>query len=118
MASMGDGCCGLHPAARAHPSRAVVYVVLIGVLTHTALYVPHLALFNLNGIMMLLVGGLLCGLRMSMLLVKRNFEHAVGYHFLIDLFVLPHRCGKTVIKTARGSLQSRALFFPFLYRDG
>jgi hypothetical protein len=62
----------------------VTAAVLIAALTHAAVHVPTFSLLGPNGLSMLLFGGLLYGVPMGLLFAKRDFEHAVGYHFFID----------------------------------
>jgi hypothetical protein len=65
------------PATSQRPRRALLVAILISTVAwgfaHTG--------FNLAG---LILGSLLFGLPEALLLVKKDFEHAVGYHFLID----------------------------------
>jgi hypothetical protein len=74
----------LRPVTNLKPARAVTAAVLIAALTHAAVHVPTFSLLGPNGLSMLLFGGLLYGVPMGLLFAKRDFEHAVGYHFFID----------------------------------
>lgn len=67
----------LRPSTNARPGRALAGAVLFGTLVHT---------FAHGGIhpVSLVVGALLYGIPMALLFVKRDLEHAVGYHFFID----------------------------------
>jgi Type II CAAX prenyl endopeptidase Rce1-like len=68
----------LRPATDLRPRRAVVVAVLISVLAWGS---AHSGIDPLG----LIVGSLLYGLPVALLMIKKDFEHAVGYHFLIDL---------------------------------
>jgi len=74
----------LRPVTNQRPTRAVTAAVLIAALTHAAAHVPTYGLLSPNGITFLVFGGLLYGVPMGLLFVKRDFEHAAGYHFFID----------------------------------
>jgi hypothetical protein len=67
----------LRPVSREHPRRAIVVAILVSALVHG---------FGHSGIdpFGLVIGGLLYGLPAALLFIKKDFEHAVGYHFLID----------------------------------
>jgi hypothetical protein len=67
----------LRPVSSYHPRWAVGVAVLIGALVHG---------FGHTGIDLfgLIIGSLLYGLPSALLFIKKDFEHAVGYHFLID----------------------------------
>ncbi len=68
----------LRPLSMKHPERAVTVAILISTLVwgfgHTGI--------NPIGIV---IGSLLYGVPTGLLLIKKDFEHAVGYHFFIDL---------------------------------
>ena len=68
----------LRPTINQHPRRAILIAVMVGALVHG---------FGHTGIhpISLLVGSLLYGIPAALLFIKYDFEHAVGYHFLIDL---------------------------------
>lgn len=74
----------LRPGANDQPGRAVRAAILVGALTHGFAHLPTLAILGPGGLSML-VAALLYGVPMGMLFVKRDFEHAVGYHFCVDL---------------------------------
>ncbi|MCW5849753.1 MAG: CPBP family intramembrane metalloprotease [Anaerolineae bacterium] len=74
----------LRPRTNDQPERAARAAILISALTHGFAHLPTLALLGPGGLSML-VAALLYGVPMGMLFVKRDFEHAVGYHFCVDL---------------------------------
>jgi hypothetical protein len=67
----------LRPVSNLHPGRAVLAAILIGALVHG---------FSHTGIdpFGLFIGSLLYGLPAALLFIKKDLEHAIGYHFLID----------------------------------
>lgn len=67
----------LRPAANLHPRRVIFFSILFGALVHG---------FGHTGIdpLGLVIGSVLYGVPAGLLFVKYDFEHAVGYHFLID----------------------------------
>lgn len=67
----------LRPTVNHHPRRALLMAVLVGALVHG---------FGHTGInpIGLAIGSLLYGIPTALLFIKYDFEHAVGYHFLID----------------------------------
>jgi hypothetical protein len=67
----------LRPVSGRHPRWAIVVAVLIGALVHGF---AHTGIDPFG----LVVGSLLYGLPAALLLIKKDFEHAVGYHFLVD----------------------------------
>ena len=67
----------LRPATNHSPRRAVFGAILFGALVH------GLAHTGINPIG-LIIGSLLYGVPTALLFIKYDFEHAVGYHFLID----------------------------------
>jgi hypothetical protein len=67
----------LRPATNPRPRRAVFVAILIGTL------VWGFAHTGINPIG-LVVGSLLYGIPTALLFIKYDFEHAVGYHFMID----------------------------------
>jgi len=73
----------LRPVSNERPVRSVVAAVLIGSLTHGLAHLNTHEILGPAGVMMLLMG-LLYGVPMAMLFIKRDLEHAVGYHFFID----------------------------------
>lgn len=73
----------LRPTTNNQPRRAVLAAMLIGVFTHMAIHLPTTELFSRDGILLLL-DGVVYGIPIAMLFLKRDFEHAVGYHFFID----------------------------------
>lgn len=68
----------LRPTTNQHPRRAVFVSLLVGALVHGFAHTG----INPIGI---IVGCLLYGIPTALLFIKYDFEHAVGYHFLIDL---------------------------------
>jgi hypothetical protein len=68
----------LRPADNQHPRRAIVLSVLAGALVHSF---AHTGINPLG----LILGGLLYFVPAALLFIKYDFEHAIGYHFLIDL---------------------------------
>jgi len=67
----------LRPTDNQHPRRAIVISILAGALVHSF---AHTGLNPLG----LIIGGLLYFIPTALLFIKYDFEHAVGYHFLID----------------------------------
>ncbi len=67
----------LRPTDNQHPRRAIVVSILVGALVHSF---AHTGINPLG----LIIGGLLYFMPTALLLIKYDFEHAVGYHFLID----------------------------------
>lgn len=67
----------LRPTTNQHPRRAFVVAILFGVLVHSF---AHTGINPLG----LIVGGLLYFVPAALLFIKYDFEHAIGYHFLID----------------------------------
>lgn len=67
----------LRPVSGSHPWRAVVSAILIGALVHGF---AHSGINPLG----IVFGSLLYGLPTALLFIKKDFEHAVGYHFLVD----------------------------------
>jgi hypothetical protein len=73
----------LRPTTNKHPTRALVAAVLIAAISHGLAHLPGKMLFSPAALQMLM-SGLLFGVPMGLLFVKRDFEHAVGYHFFVD----------------------------------
>jgi hypothetical protein len=69
----------LRPTTNQHPRRAIVVAILFGALVHSF---AHTGINPLG----LVVGGLLYFVPSALLFIKYDFEHAIGYHFLIDFF--------------------------------
>jgi membrane protease YdiL (CAAX protease family) len=67
----------LRPTTNNNPRRALVAAIVIGALAHSF---AHTGIDPIG----LLIGGLLYGVPTGLLYIKRDLEHAVGYHFLID----------------------------------
>jgi hypothetical protein len=87
----------LRPTTNDRPRRALVAAILIGAITHglAHLYTPS-RIFSQEGLGFI-IAGLLFGVPMGLLFVKRDLEQAIGYHFFIDFvcflaayFLLPH----------------------------
>lgn len=73
----------LRPASNQQPGRALMTAVLIGAGVHALVHLSGTMIFSPAALPALL-NALLFGLPMGLLFVKRDFEHAVGYHFFID----------------------------------
>jgi hypothetical protein len=73
----------LRPKTNARPRRALAAAILIAAFTHGLAHLPGTMIFSPAALQMLL-SGLLFGVPMGLLFVKRDFEHAVGYHFFVD----------------------------------
>jgi hypothetical protein len=69
----------LRPVTNLQPHRAVVVAVLVSMFAHGY---GHTGIDPVG----ILIGSVLYTLPVALLLVKRDFEHSVGYHFLIDFF--------------------------------
>jgi hypothetical protein len=69
----------LRPAVDVHPRRAVVVAILISILAFSSAHA------GLNPFV-ILIDGLLFSTPYALLLIKKDFEHAVGYHFMTDFF--------------------------------
>jgi hypothetical protein len=67
----------LRPVSGRRPGRALAVAILAGALVHGF---AHTVIDPLG----LVIGSLLYGLPAGLLFVKKDFEQAVGYHFLID----------------------------------
>lgn len=67
----------LRAADNRHPRRAIVISILAGALVHSFAHTGP----NPLG---LIIGGLLYFIPTALLFIKYDFEHAIGYHFLID----------------------------------
>jgi len=67
----------LRPTVNQHPRRAFVVAILVGALVHSF---AHTGINPLG----LIIGGLLYFVPAALLFIKYDFEHAIGYHFLID----------------------------------
>lgn len=67
----------LRPTTNQHPRRAIVVAILVGALVHSFV---HTGINPLG----LIFGGLLYFIPTALLFIKYDFEHAIGYHFLID----------------------------------
>jgi len=73
----------LRPTTNDHPRRATIASVLIGALTHGLAHLYIFQILSPAGIMMIIMG-LMYGVPMALLFIKRDLEHAIGYHFFID----------------------------------
>jgi hypothetical protein len=67
----------LRPVSNEHPHRAVVAAVLLSATAHGLVHGPSLSA--------LLETGLVYLLPMAVLFVKRDWEHAVGAHYMVNL---------------------------------
>jgi hypothetical protein len=67
----------LRPVSNLHPQRAIIIAILISVI---AWGFGHTGIAPVG----IIVGSLLYGVPVALLLIKKDFEHAVGYHFLVD----------------------------------
>jgi hypothetical protein len=67
----------LRPVSNEHPRRAVVAAVLLSATAHGLVHGPSLSA--------LLETGLIYLLPMAVLFVKRDWEHAVGAHYVVNL---------------------------------
>jgi len=54
-----------------------------GAITHGLAHLSNSEIFSAEGVIMLLIG-LIYGVPMALLFIKRDLEHAIGYHFFID----------------------------------
>jgi len=68
----------LRPVTNDRPRRAIAVAIFISVIAWG---------FGHTGIdpFGIVIGSLLYGLPVALLLIKKDFEHAVGYHFMVDL---------------------------------
>lgn len=73
----------LRPTTNDRPQRAVVAAVLIGALTHGLAHLPMTKILSLSGATMI-VAGLMYGVPLGLLFIKRDLEHAIGNHFFVD----------------------------------
>jgi hypothetical protein len=69
----------LRPVADVRPRRAVVVAILISILAFSSAHA------GLNPFV-IVIDGLLFSAPYALLLIKKDFEHAVGYHFITDFF--------------------------------
>ncbi|MDJ0756155.1 MAG: hypothetical protein QNJ45_21680 [Ardenticatenaceae bacterium] len=73
----------LRPKTNDRPGRALAAAVVIGAFTHSLAHLSGSMVFSPAALQMI-IAGILFGVPMGLLFVKRDFEHAVGYHFFID----------------------------------
>ena len=73
----------LRPTTNDRPRRAHVAAILIGAITHGLWHLPTLMILGPAGLGYI-VAGLLFGVPMALLFIKRDLEQAIGYHFFID----------------------------------
>jgi len=73
----------LRPKTNQRPILALIPAVFIAAFAHGLAHLPGTMVFSPAALQMLLAG-LLFGVPMGLLFVKRDFEHAVGYHFFVD----------------------------------
>lgn len=74
----------LRPTTNDRPQRAVVAAVLVGALTHGLVHLPTAAAILSPAVFGTLLAGLVYGVPMALLFIKRDLECAVGYHFFVD----------------------------------
>lgn len=67
----------LRPVAGHHSRRAIVVAILISILAFSTSHA------GLNPFV-IVIDGLLFSTPYALLLIKKDFEHAVGYHFMVD----------------------------------
>jgi hypothetical protein len=67
----------LRPATNLRPRRAALVAILISVLAFSTAHA------GINPFVMI-IDGLLFSTPYALLLIKKDFEHAVGYHFMVD----------------------------------
>jgi hypothetical protein len=86
----------LRPTTNDRPRRALAAAILIGAITHGLAHLPTPMIFSPAGFGFI-IAGLLFGVPMGLLFVKRDLEQAIAYHFFIDFvrflaayFLLPH----------------------------
>jgi hypothetical protein len=68
----------LRPVTNARPRRALAAAVLLGAGTHAA---AHTGINPIG----LVIGAMLYGVPAGLIFIKRDLEHAIGYHFGIDV---------------------------------
>ena len=73
----------LRPTCKQLPNRALMAAISIAAIAHGLAHLPGAMVFSPAALQGLLAA-FLFGVPMGLLFVKRDFEHAVGYHFLID----------------------------------
>jgi len=73
----------LRPTTNDRPRRAVVAAILIGAIVHSLAHLPTVAIVSGHGVTFL-IAGLLYGVPMALLFIKRDLEQAIGYHFFVD----------------------------------
>ena len=67
----------LRPTTNPHPRRAIVLAILISILAFSTAHGG----FNP---FVIIIDGLLFSTPYALLLIKKDYEHAVGYHFMVD----------------------------------
>jgi hypothetical protein len=73
----------LRPKTKQRPTRALIPAVFIAAFVHGLAHLSGAMVFSPAALQML-ISGLLFGVPMGLLFVKRDFEHAAGYHFFVD----------------------------------
>lgn len=73
----------LRPTTNERPRQALVAAILIGAVTHGLAHLHTLIILSPAALGSILAG-LLFGVPMALLFVKRDLEQAIGYHFFID----------------------------------
>ena len=73
----------LRPTTNDRPRRAVAWAVLLAAMIHALAHSPTQALLG-PAFVMNTLNALLYGVPLGLLFVKRDLEHAVGYHFMVD----------------------------------
>lgn len=65
-------------------AQIIILAVIIGAIVHGLSHIPSQLILGPAGISYLIIG-MLYGVPMGMLFVKKDLEHAIGYHYFIDL---------------------------------
>jgi hypothetical protein len=73
----------LRPTTNNRPSRALIAAILIGAITHGLAHLQTQMILS-HATLGCIFAGLLFGVPMGLLFVKRDLEQAVAYHFFID----------------------------------
>ncbi|MCB0078847.1 MAG: hypothetical protein KDD73_15655 [Anaerolineales bacterium] len=73
----------LRPTVNQRPNLALISALFIAALAHGLAHLPSVMIVSPAAAQMV-IAALLFGVPMGLLFVKRDFDHAVGYHFLVD----------------------------------